>query len=73
MTVQEPRLGEDVNQPIRHQPSEKAAATGVYVLLNPAGSSTAVRVPAFAGTACPVAPPGWTWQLDAGANLPPAD
>jgi hypothetical protein len=62
-----------MSQPLTHQPSEKAAITGVYVLLNPAGSLTAVRVPAFAGTACPEAPPGWRWQLDAGAGLPPAD
>jgi len=58
---------------VTHQPSEKAAATGVYVLLNPAGTATSVRVAAFAGTACPVAPPGWAWQLDANAALPPAD
>ena len=50
-----------------------AATTGVYVLLNPAGSATGVRVAAFAGTACPVAPPGWAWQLDAAAGLPSAD
>jgi len=53
-----------------HQPSERASATGVYVLLNPQGNMTTVRVPAFEGTACPVAPRGWTWQLDSGARLP---
>jgi hypothetical protein len=53
-----------------HKPSEQASATGIYVLLNPEGSPTAVRVPAFQGTACPVAPPGWMWQLDPDAALP---
>lgn len=56
-----------------HMPSEKASTTGVYVLMNPAGSATDVRVAAFAGTACPVAPRGWMWQLDDGARLPPGD
>jgi hypothetical protein len=45
----------------------------MYVLLSPEGAATNVRVAAFAGTACPVAPRGWVWQLDAGASLPPAD
>lgn len=62
-----------MSRPTTHQPSEKAAITGVYVLLNPAGTATGVRVPTFAGTACPVAPPGWSWQLDDRADLPSAD
>jgi hypothetical protein len=56
-----------------HMPSEKASVTGVYVLMNPAGSTTDVRVAAIAGTACPVAPRGWIWQLDASASLPSGD
>lgn len=53
-----------------HKPGERASVTGIYVLHSPEGSSTAVRVPAFQGTACPAAPPGWMWQLDPGAALP---
>jgi hypothetical protein len=57
-------------QKTAHRPGEPVPVTGIYVLLNPEGNPTAARVPAFQGTACPVAPPGWTWQLDPGATLP---
>jgi hypothetical protein len=57
-------------QRTEHKPGEQAPVTGMYVLLNPEGSATTVRVAAFQGTACPVAPPGWMWQLDPGAAVP---
>ena len=53
-----------------HKPGEHALITGMYVLLDPEGSATNVRVPTFEGTACPAAPLGWMWRLDPGAPLP---
>ena len=59
-----------MNQTTAYKPSERVSATGIYMLMTPDGIATTVRSPAFAGTACPVAPPGWTWQLDPTARLP---
>jgi hypothetical protein len=60
----------DVIQQTAHRPGEQASVTGIYVLLNPEGSATTVRVPTFEGAAFPVAPRGWMWQLDPDAALP---
>jgi hypothetical protein len=60
----------EVSEKTEHKPSEQASVTGMYVLLNAEGSPTTVRVAAFQGTACPVAPQGWMWQLDPEAALP---
>lgn len=60
----------DMVQQTAHRPGEQASVTGMYVLLNPEGTATTVRVAAFQGTACPVAPHGWMWMLDPRAGLP---
>jgi hypothetical protein len=57
-------------QETAHRPGEQASVTGIYILMYPDGGRSTVRVPAFRGTACPVAPPGWMWQLDSSARLP---
>ncbi|MGA3403861.1 MAG: hypothetical protein ABSC95_32020 [Acetobacteraceae bacterium] len=62
--------GRDVSERTAHRPGEQAPVTGMYVLLDPEGTATTVRVPTFQGAACPVAPHGWMWQLDPGAAVP---
>jgi hypothetical protein len=58
--------------PVVYAPSDVALVTGTYALLNEAGMATVARVPVFEGSALPVAPPGWTWRLEARDALPPA-
>lgn len=63
---------ERMQLPVIYAPSDLAPITGTYALLNAAGMVTPARVPVFEGSALPVAPPGWTWRLEARGALPPA-